>query len=239
MPDWKNVPLVSVDLECAGCDFTQHWMVAMGISVRNKGQITKQLFKFHVPCFPDKEFRGEWGWEERCWNEFWSKLPAETIDTLRFPETPSGAVPEEHKAGALLCYQGEVGAAISHLRTIIEELPEKPILVCDTCAFDITWVDYFNLQYMKTGRPMQYSDKWGYTSLYNVNDMARVFDKKLFDEAFTLLDEKKEFQHSHLPDEDAAFMLHKFEVVTKFKEAMSPYAEAMLDTVVNRKRKAD
>ena len=244
--DWSKASLVALDWEMTGCDPEVNFPVAAGVTMRVEGKISKHLVKFPVPCFPAhdfKEFKDQPGWEERCVREFWSTLSPELLDQLRhpdsLPEWPKDATPEQWEAAVLKMKQA-LQAFMQWVRHHIESMPEEPILLTDNGVYDWPIANYYIHRYRfpetkdsKEARPLSYRLKWGYMGTYDVGDMLRPFDKKAVKE---IIAEDTSVKHNHVPDEDAAMIVRKFEIATELTAAMKPFEAEIF---ASRKRKLE
>lgn len=253
----RNSPRIAIDIEAAGARY-DYLLVSLGFAVcvprshRNwvgSGRIQKFKINLPIPCLPRKfhpNMKLMW-WEERCIKEFWSTLSPDLLDQLRHPDTSTDA--ERHDSYvSFLKYEDAVKEAVKKLRVHIELMPSEPIIVSDNPEFDIGWLNYLIINYgisdimgAQTAKPnpLRYSVRYGYLTVTDVNDFLAMFDKKKVKDLLIELDEKKEFVHSHDPADDAARMLHKFEVAIHLKQALLPLNDVVMDQARVSKRKQD
>jgi hypothetical protein len=248
MTNYDSVPLIALDFEMAGCDPKKHYPVSAGVAVRLNRKITKHLIKFPLPEFPTstednknidwKNFKSN-GWEERCINEFWSKQPSDLLLKMKHPDSGT-------EKATILFKNREMARFIQWLRSIIESMPEEPILLTDNGVYDWPianfWIHDFciredeNIDEEKEyssddnseqfARPLSYSKKWGYMTTLDVGDFLRPFNRELVKKAVRM---NAEFVHSHVPDDDAANMINKFQIAVGLTKQMGDLQELIFN----------
>lgn len=248
-----NSPIVAVDIEAAGARY-DFLLVSLGFAIITPGHCDKiHKFKINlpIPCMPEKfepNMKLMW-WEQRCIKEFWSTLSPELLNQLRHPNTSKDA--NDHDSyTSYVAYIKAVQQAVKELRDRIESLPSEPILISDNPEFDLGWLNYLIINYdiyagkddgddeeAEKPNPLRYSKKFGYLTVTDVNDFLGMFDKKKVKELLEELDFKKQFVHSHDPADDAARMLHKFDVALHLKRALLPLNDVVMDQARASKRK--
>lgn len=227
--------MISLDFEASGCDPERNFPVAAGVAIFQEGKITTEKFLFPVPSFPRDfaSFKNQPGWEQRCVDEFWSKLSPSVLDGLRHPDSVDQWVPLEgmaeidHLNQAMNKLNKSIMDFAAWLRKTINEMPEEPTLITDNGVYDWPLLNYYIHKFgvkeegQVVARPLSYSTKYGYLSTRDVGDLLRSFDKKKVQE---VLDSEYDSANTHLPDEDAKHMIHKYLVWESLREAVDQEA---------------
>lgn len=153
---------VAFDIEKAGCLNLTHPIVSIGYAV---GTAEGKLYykgKFNLKVqWPNIATDGtviNYGdFEPRCWNEFWSKRPAELIAKLT-----ENAKSQLEGMSAFATFLGELEAKHGTL-----------VFLSDNASYDIATLDV-NLERYVSRKPLRYSSTGQYRSLLPADDLLET-----------------------------------------------------------------
>lgn len=179
---------VSVDIEKAGCMF-KYPIVSIGFVVGHKKEIYEKK-RFNIGVNWKKESDGG-DFEDRCYDEFWSKQPQNIIN-----ECKDNALKAERQWVL-------IGEWIDQLEKTYPSPEYEICFLTDNASFDIASIDYELEKY--TGRkPMRYSSDGKYRSVKSADDMLDMLDEDSKDVAYYKINE--DAIHDHNPVNDAHYI---------------------------------
>lgn len=180
---------VAFDIEHTG-----EILLAIGMCVGNEdGDVLKKKRVNVKVHWPDDHSLGDF--EERCWNEFWSKQSSELIATLK-----ENAIPLKHAIETLAGWLNELETTYPSSDYEINFLSDNP-------SFDIGILDH----YLKTicgRRALRYSLDGVYRSVENPDDMLKMFLKQDVEGELNLI--RNKVLHNHDPANDAEFIYRQY-----------------------------
>lgn len=158
---------ISFDIEKAGCRIQQHPIVSIGYCVGDAAGNILEKDKINlVVRWPTVDHLGTVlsynDFEQRCWAQFWSQLPKETIENLKH-----NAVSQE--------------AGFWHLAQLLDrwekQYPNIKFLG-DNLSYDYGNLD-FNLEFYQNRNPLRYSSTGKYRSILPADDLFETLPADL------------------------------------------------------------
>ena len=188
---------VAFDIEHTG-----NTLLAIGMCVGDESGTVLKKRRANVKVkWPSGEDLGDF--ETRCWNEFWSRQPAELIQTLQ----------EEAKD-----LKQSMDTLVSWLDELEREFPApeyKIKFLSDNPSFDIGNLDHY-LKEQCGRRALRYSSTGTYRAVDNPDDMLDVFPKSVVKTETEEI--KKVIVHDHNPANDAEYIYRQYLLVLKLKQ---------------------
>lgn len=179
---------VAVDIEKSGCMF-KYPIVSIGFVVGHKKEIYEKK-RFNIQVNWEKESNGG-DFEDRCYDEFWSKQPQNIID-----ECIDNALSAEQQYPLLAEW-------INQLETTYPSPEYKISFLTDNASFDIASIDYGLEKYLNR-KPMRYSSTGKYRSIISADDMLYMLNDENKKKAYFEIN--KDVVHDHNPVNDAHFV---------------------------------
>lgn len=226
--DFTNIVVIAFDIERSG-GLSSSETIAIGLSAVNDK--LEQLDSLFLPGYFGKD---NTAWEQRCWDEFWSKNE-DKLDQLKY----TGGLSKSER-------QKEMINAFQEFRIKWERLSKKHgfklELVCDNIVFDGGFINQMIAEHMPSGTlPLPYSaDKTPnddgviaqkYKSLWETHSVQRgllaVVDPdyktdwgytKRINELYSIPPMDPEITHDHLPHHDAYTIACEQQVVNGIRD---------------------
>lgn len=201
----KQVPdavYVAVDIEKTGSSFTKHKVMSVGFFVGDRNGKCLETKRVNLDVkFPSEGNFGDF--EERCWQEFWSKLDSKIIDILTTDQV-------SQQEG-----WNQVAKFIDGLE---EKYPNTKIkFLTNNTSFDIANIDY-NLEVYCSRLPMRYSSKGKYRSVISADDMLEMLPNSLYSAARQRI--HSVVKHDHDPINDAHSIYLQYIEAILYKERL-------------------
>jgi len=196
--------LIGVDIEKTGKMLMKHPVVSVGFVVCNDKAILLDSKRFNFDITWKMESEGG-DFEDRCWTEFWSKLPDAVIDAF--------------KADVMTQVEGwrAVAVWLDRLEQTYPPAEYKIMFVNDNPSFDIANIDY-NLELHADRHPMRYTSSGQYRTITTVDDAFYMFPRSAIGQIKA--DINKVVKHDHNPVNDAYFMCQQYWHVNKLLKTM-------------------
>lgn len=190
--------LVAIDIEKSGAMPLVHPIVSIGVCVGDEAGtvIEKRRFNFKVN-WKSEQLGGDF--EDRCWEEFWSKQPQGLIRLLQEDA-------QEPRECMKQFEQWLNGLEDRFKNTKIKFLSDNP-------SFDIGAIDVYLDRYCSR-LPMRYSSTKKYRGIDNPSDMLEVFPSEKVKE-WTKLFVDPNVSHDHDPANDAEHIYRQWLLVKK------------------------
>ena len=207
--------ILAFDIEMSGA-YLHNDIIALGCSVMD------EKFNELDTLFVNAYFPNDTNFEQRCWDEFWSKN-TETLEILTY----TGPMTKDERLKDM-CEQ------FMNFRAKWEQYAEdngcKYYLCSDNTVYDAGMLNHLLHKYMPDKLPMPYTVcNPRYSMLYDVHQMQLGFLKyaepkfksyygltNKIGELYTIPDKVKE--HNHLPDFDAYTIAHDLNVLLGIQE---------------------
>ncbi len=210
----KRICYISIDIETTGADMRRDQLFAIAIayadsSAKNKSQIRSWKAILNLGKPKDCSWEDFWkvqGFEQRCYDEFWSKNE-DMLNSLQ-------------RQATIHTDMRDLIAAFNEKLKEIEEEFDETVIVIDCICFDPVWV---SAQLMLNGfKALNYSRAGKYRSSYDVDSMIEsalhvdsTYDWKMISELKQkfidgLLPELGQHANTHDPEEDATNILVNF-----------------------------
>lgn len=195
---------LAIDIEKSG-PYLSDKIVSIGLCLGddNSNIIEKKRFNIKVN-WPDLNQNNLYkDFDKKCWNEFWCKLPKETIDACKLD-----AMDEDTAFDLFNKY-------CNNLEEIYPKNLYNIILLSDNLSFDISSLDYV-LNNKFNRYPLSYSsDGSDYRTISSVDDMFEMLPKKT--QNIFKSEIKNIIEHNHNPQDDAQYIYMKYMFAKKYK----------------------
>ena len=152
---------VAVDIEKPGCKMMRNPIASIGFVVGSGNKILEKQ-RFNVKINWDSEMNGG-DVEQRCYDEFWSKVPRHIIDDcIKDAEEPTVIWPKIN----------------DWINSLEIKYPSPEYNICfltDNASFDIASIDYALEKYCDR-MPMRYTTSNKYRAVISADDMLDMVD---------------------------------------------------------------
>lgn len=216
----RSPKYIAIDIEKTG-EFTSNPITHVGVALGDdRGPIIK--FPLNLPFdLPSRDllkpgFVDLTRWSKRCLVQFWSdpkKVPDDIYQRLASARKLPG------------CYYHAIEYVCKFIAHVLDSSKTELEFVGDNLLFDLGELNYFYRFFC--GLPLPYSNTHGYHCYREVNSMLKMIPKGVWEPMAKQVakemeqDFKQLLYNSHMPDADAAYMLIKYSVALKLKNAVS------------------
>jgi hypothetical protein len=207
---------IAFDIKTTGADLIRDEIISVGMAWSTPGgpitkwRITQDL---HKPA--ERSWAGHWrckGWEQRCYDQFWSKN-LELLDEL-------------HQDPTLVDGEREILYFLDAKLAQIEAECAKTLCVFDTIMYDPVWL--CAKMSLSGFKPLSYTRDGRWRSSYVTGPMAEaalhldanqeweIFSRERQERIFSLLPEYGPTANTHHPEEDAEHILASYFRIREF-----------------------
>lgn len=203
----RKTIFVAVDIESTGAFVIKNAINSIGFWIGDDvgNTITKQKFNIEV-VWPttDNGIVVDYGdFEPKCWEEFWSKLPAEKIE-----ECKANTKPKKEAWNYIRDF-------INGLESEFPEQTHNIVFATDNGSFDIAFINYA-LELYTDRAPMRYSNFGRYRRILQADDafktLPEALNKSEWDRISAIV------KHDHDPVNDAHCIYLMAVSVTQYRK---------------------
>lgn len=206
--------LVAHDIEKTGSNLISNPIISVGFYIGDLygNHISSHKFNIKVnwPDIVDNVVKDYGDFEPRCWNEFWSKLDIDIIESCLDNPAP---LPAKDAWIAIAKF-------IDELEIRFPEDRYKIKFLSDNASFDTASIDYALEKYANRS-PMRYSSTGEYRSVISADDMFEMLSPRKIKYANKYIDSR--VKHDHDPVNDAHHMYLQYVKAIELKDVSDCY----------------
>lgn len=203
MSESKQIICVAVDIEKTGSTFN-HPCCSVGFYVSDLDGKKLQTLKVNLwvdwPVITNDKLDYR-DFEPRCWDEFWSKQPADILEKAQQECIPQAI------GWKKICN------FIDTLEVLYPSDTHKIVFATDNASFDIANIDYNLLRYCSR-MPMRYTKTENYRSIVAADDMFDMLPAEIRNKERKLIDEQ--VTHDHDCINDAKYICLQYIAVRRY-----------------------